>query len=357
MKNNDEHWMERCLQLALNGSEGAAPNPLVGAVIVHDGRIIGEGFHAQCGQAHAEVNAIASVNRKELLKDSCLYVNLEPCAHYGRTPPCAKLIIETGIPKVVVGMVDPFSEVDGAGIRMLRDAGIQVKTGVMEEQCRWINRRFITFHTKKRPYVTLKWAQSADGFMAPDLLTNSRDAIYISNDISVIRAHHLRATHQAILVGRRTADTDNPTLTTRLWYGQNPLRVVIDPEGKLLAHLNIFNREAKTLVAGFFDQYRRGEKAQYDFLPISDYETALQEILDYLYHEGIQSLLVEGGAEVLNNFLYEELWDEAFVEVGDRSFGSGVDAPHIEESFLADHDTFGGHRFNHYIYFDEDDNG
>ena len=141
MKNNDEHWMERCLQLALNGSEGAAPNPLVGAVIVHDGRIIGEGFHAQCGQAHAEVNAIASVNRKELLKDSCLYVNLEPCAHYGRTPPCAKLIIETGIPKVVVGMVDPFSEVDGAGIRMLRDAGIQVKTGVMEEQCRWINRR------------------------------------------------------------------------------------------------------------------------------------------------------------------------------------------------------------------------
>ena len=133
--------------------------------------------------------------------------------------------------------------------------------------------------------------------------------------------------------------------------------MVIDPEGKLLAHLNIFNREAKTLVAGFFDQYRRGEKAQYDFLPISDYETALQEILDYLYHEGIQSLLVEGGAEVLNNFLYEELWDEAFVEVGDRSFGSGVDAPHIEESFLADHDTFGGHRFNHYIYFDEDDNG
>lgn len=349
--------MERCLQLALNGSEGAAPNPLVGAVIVHDGRIIGEGFHAQCGQAHAEVNAIASVNRKELLKDSCLYVNLEPCAHYGRTPPCAKLIIETGIPKVVVGMVDPFSEVDGAGIRMLRDAGIQVKTGVMEEQCRWINRRFITFHTKKRPYVTLKWAQSADGFMAPDLLTNSRDAIYISNDISVIRAHHLRATHQAILVGRKTVDADNPTLTTRLWYGQNPLRVVIDPEGKLLAHLNIFNREAKTLVAGFFDQYRRGQQAQYDFLPITDYETALSEILDYLYHEGIQSLLVEGGAEVLNNFLYEELWDEAFVEVGDRSFDSGVDAPHIEESFLADHDTFGGHRFNHYIYFDEDDNG
>ena len=353
----DEKYMRRCIHLARNGLCNTAPNPMVGAVIVHNDRIIGEGYHVRCGQAHAEVNAIRSVKDPALLKESTIYVSLEPCAHYGRTPPCAKLIIETGIPKVVVGMVDPFSEVDGAGIRMLRDAGVKVKTGVMEEQCRWLNRRFITFHTKKRPYVTLKWAQSADGFMAPDLIVNAHSAIHISNDISVIRAHHLRATHQAILVGRKTVDADNPTLTTRLWSGQNPLRVVIDPEGKLLAHLNIFNHEAKTLVAGFFDQYRRGEKAQYDFLPISDYETALQEILDYLYHEGIQSLLVEGGAEVLNNFLYEELWDEAFVEVGDRSFGSGVDAPHIEESFLADHDTFGGHRFNHYIYFDEDDNG
>lgn len=327
---NHEKWMRRCLQLARCGEMGASPNPMVGAVIVHEGRIIGEGFHICCGKAHAEVNAVNSVSDADrpLLKDSTIYVSLEPCAHYGRTPPCAELIIRTGIPRVVVGCVDPFSKVAGRGINMLREAGVEVIVGVLEQECRALNRRFIVNHSQGRPFITLKWAVSADGFIGRwrtddeeaehpilDAETNvgavTSDAavpskspiscapVALSSAHSAIRVHHLRATHDAILVGHTTLLSDRPSLTTRHWHGPSPLRLVLGrmAEGELPVGYEAF----------------------------SDIDTLLVS----LSRRGVQSLLVEGGCETLQSFIDRGLWDEAWRELSPVVLGSGVPGPRM----------------------------
>ena len=263
----DKKYMHRCLQLALNGQQNAKPNPMVGAVIVHNGRIIGEGYHVRCGQGHAEVNAFASVKAENeaLLPESTIYVSLEPCSHYGKTPPCADLIINKGVRRVVVGCIDEFAEVQGRGIKKIREAGIEVEVGVLEEECKALNRRFFTFHREKRPYITLKWAQTANGF-----IDDHHKPLKISTEFTKMLSHKLRAEEDAILVGRITDEREHPQLNVREWYGQDPKRLVIDRTHPL----NI----------------------------------------DSLYAQNIQSLIVEGGAETLRTFLIQGLWDEIRVE-------------------------------------------
>lgn len=344
----DELWMRRCLQLARCGEQGAAPNPMVGAVIVRNGKIIGEGFHACCGKAHAEVNAIAAVSHPEWLHDSCLYVSLEPCAHYGRTPPCAKLIIEKGIPEVVVGMTDPFSKVNGAGIRMLREAGVKVRTGILEDECRDLNRKFIVCQTLQRPYVFLKWAQSADGFLAPSVQPDGK--IFVSTPHTQIGVHRLRTLNRAILVGRNTAMADNPSLTARKWYGDNPLRIVFDKHGVLPAHLRLFDGSAPTLVVGEDDNEERRRQCNYTFLRVDDGSDTLSQLLAYLKDHDIQSLLVEGGRQTLDAFLQSGLWDEAQVEIGKTIFHAGVQAPCLPQNAVLKVSQSFGHSFLHYSH-------
>lgn len=265
--NIDEKFMRRCIQLAKNGQQNAKPNPMVGAVIVHNGRIIGEGYHVRCGQAHAEVNAFASVKAEDeaLLPESTIYVSLEPCSHYGKTPPCADLIIKKGVRRVVVGCIDEFAEVQGRGIKKIREAGIEVEVGVLEEECKALNRRFFTFHREKRPYIILKWAQTANGF-----IDDHHKPVKISTDFTKMLSHKLRAEEDAILVGRITDEREHPQLNVREWCGPDPKRLVIDRTHPL----NI----------------------------------------DSLYAQNIQSLIVEGGAETLRTFLIQGLWDEIRVE-------------------------------------------
>ena len=279
----DEKYMRRCLQLAANGIQGARPNPMVGAVIVVNDRIIGEGYHVRCGEGHAEVNAFASVHPEDeaLLKDATIYVSLEPCSHYGKTPPCADLIIKKGVKHVVVGCVDPFAEVKGRGIRKLRDAGIEVEVGVLEKECEALNRRFFTFHRKHRPYIILKWAQTANGF-----IDDHFKPVQISNDFTKMLSHKLRAEEDAILVGRVTETRDHPQLTVREWSGPHPKRLVID-------RLHPLNLES-------------------------------------LYSHQIQSLIVEGGAKTLQSFLDKGLWDELRVETNlGMTVDDGTRAPLI----------------------------
>lgn len=306
----DELYMRRCIQLARLGEQGAAPNPMVGAVVVCDGRIIGEGYHRKCGGPHAEVNAIASVRDESMLHRSTIYVSLEPCAHYGKTPPCADLIISKGIPRVVVGCVDPFAKVNGLGIKKLRDAGIEVKVGVLDEECQRLNRRFITFHGLQRPWVTLKWAQSADGFI--DIHREaSQPAARLSTPVTSILVHRLRAHRQAILVGTNTALMDNPTLNTRLWPGANPLRLVIDRHHRLPDTLHLQDGSLPTHV--YTDE-------------------TLSEILADLYQQGIQSLMVEGGAKLLQSFINQGLWDEARVETSSVLLEAGIASPTLRDA-------------------------
>ena len=314
--------MQRCIQLARCGEAGAPPNPLVGAVLVCQGRIIGEGYHRRCGGPHAEVNAIRSVRDQSLLRQSTLYVSLEPCAHYGKTPPCADLIIEKGIPRVVVGCVDPFAKVCGMGLRKLREAGVAVVEGLLEEECRRLNRRFFTFHEKGRPWVTLKWAQSQDGFIDRPRWADEPPAQF-STPFTQALVHRLRARSQAILVGTRTALMDNPSLTNRLWPGGQPLRLVIDRQGVLPPTLRLFDDAAPTHV------YTTGD---------------LAEILSDLHRRGIQSLLVEGGARLLSSFLEEGLWDEARVETAPICLGRGVAAPSLPLSLMTKEEEVDGRK-------------
>ncbi len=306
----DEKYMARCLQLAENGRCTTSPNPMVGAVVVCDGRIIGEGYHVHCGQGHAEVNALRSVKERHLLPQSTLYVSLEPCSHYGKTPPCADLIIREGLKRVVVGCVDPFPQVSGRGIRKLQEAGIEVTVGVLEEECRRHIRRFITANTLGRPYVTLKWAQSEDGYL--DVRREGGKPVVLSSPLTQLLVHKLRAEHDAILVGTRTALLDNPSLTTRLWPGRNPLRVTIDRHGALPAGLRLFNDEAETVVYT---------------------SETLPELLADLCRRKVQSLMVEGGARLLQSFLDAGLWDEAIVEVAPMKLSDGVAAPFLPAAY------------------------
>lgn len=322
----DEKYIRRCIELASNGLCNAAPNPMVGAVIVHNGKIIGEGYHARCGEGHAEVNAIRSVKDESLLKDSTIYVSLEPCSHYGKTPPCADLIISKGIPRAVVGCIDPFSQVSGRGIQKLRDAGIDVTVGVLEEECENLIRRFVTFNTQKRPYITLKWAESADGFI--DANREEGSPVVLSTPITSMYVHKQRAEHKAILVGRRTALLDNPSLTTRNWYGANPLRLVTDRNLTLPSDLKLFDHSTPTIV---FTAEKKENEENLEYITIDFSADILPQILTVLYERKIQSLMVEGGTTLLQSFIDLGLWDEMFVEHSEKVLGEGVKSPVIHK--------------------------
>lgn len=320
----EEKYIRRCIELAKNGRGNASPNPMVGAVIVCDGKIIGEGYHAKCGQAHAEVNAIRSVKDESLLKRSTIYVSLEPCAHYGKTPPCADLIIEKQIPRIVIGCRDPFSKVAGRGIQKLRDAGRKVVVGVLEQECRDLIKHFITFNTLKRPYVILKWAESADGYIDIERTGGSPEAL--STPLTSMLVHKRRAEADAILVGRRTAELDNPSLTVRHWYGKNPVRVVLDRELTLSPDLHLFDGTVKTLV---FTAKEHPDREGVEYIRLDYSQEIIPQVLTALYQRGLQTLLVEGGSRVLQSFIDAALWDEMVVEASARSLHSGVKAPEI----------------------------
>jgi diaminohydroxyphosphoribosylaminopyrimidine deaminase/5-amino-6-(5-phosphoribosylamino)uracil reductase len=323
-----EKYMHRCIEIAALGAGNVSPNPMVGAVIVHDGQIIGEGYHRQYGQAHAEVNAIGQVfadfaGAEALLKKSTLYVSLEPCAHYGKTPPCADLIIKHRIPKVIVGCSDPFEQVDGRGIEKLKAAGIKVISGILEAECRWLNRRFFTRVQKQRPYVILKWAQTDDGFIAP----GDSSQFWITGNESRRLVHKWRGEEDAILVGRNTVAIDNPHLNTRLWPGKSPKRVVIDRKLELSSKLNIYDQRAETLV---FNELKTDIEGKIKYIALEDFERFVpQYILFQLYLQDIQSVIIEGGAHTLNSFIEEDLWDEARILTGNAVLGEGIVAPRI----------------------------
>jgi diaminohydroxyphosphoribosylaminopyrimidine deaminase/5-amino-6-(5-phosphoribosylamino)uracil reductase len=322
----EEKYMARCIELARGGEGNTAPNPMVGAVIVHKGKIIGEGFHRKCGEAHAEVNAVASVWDEALLRDSTIYVSLEPCSHYGKTPPCAELIIRKGIPRVVVGTLDPFPEVSGRGVRMLREAGIEVVTGVLEEEARALNPAFMTFQIRKRPYVYLKWAQSADGFMDIRREDASVPSVLLSSAETLRRVHRLRSEVEAIMVGTRTALLDNPSLTVRHWAGRSPVRVVLDRTLKLPVGSHLLDGAVPTLV---FTAVEVESRPNVEYVQIDFGQEVLSQVLQYLYGQNLNSLMVEGGAELLESFLDAGLWDEAWVETAPVVLGAGVKAPAV----------------------------
>ncbi|MBQ8770690.1 MAG: bifunctional diaminohydroxyphosphoribosylaminopyrimidine deaminase/5-amino-6-(5-phosphoribosylamino)uracil reductase RibD [Bacteroides sp.] len=325
----DEKYIARCIQLAKNGLCNAAPNPMVGAVIVHNDTIIGEGYHIRCGEAHAEVNAVRSVKDKSLLKESTIYVSLEPCSHHGKTPPCADLIINKGIPRVVVGCQDPFSLVAGRGIAKLREAGIEVKVGVLEEECRQLIRRFVTFNTLRRPFITLKWAESADGFI--DLHRTEGHPYIFSSPLSSMLVHKRRAEHSAILVGRRTALLDNPSLTTRNWFGKNPVRMVIDKDLALPKHLALFDGSVRTLV--FTQREDTSNRPNVEHIRLDFKIDILPQIMEVLYKEKLQSLMVEGGSILLQSFIDAGCWDEAYIEQSDAHLKDGVKAPSFSPEY------------------------
>lgn len=321
--------MRRCLQLASLGCGHVSPNPMVGAVVVHEGRIIGEGYHRCCGQPHAEVNAVASVADESLLSRSTLYVSLEPCSHYGKTPPCAELIVAKRIPRVVVGCLDPFPAVSGRGIARLREAGIEVVTGVLDEECRELNRTFITFQTCHRPFVTLKWAQSSDGYI-DRVREPGEPAARISDDVSAVWVHRLRAEADAILVGTRTAIADNPSLTARLWPGRSPLRIVLDEHARVPADVRLFTDGHPTLVVTGPDTDYPALPPSVELVRLPFGETLIPELLGELYHRRLQHLVVEGGAALLQSFIDSGLWDEVRVETGPTVLGQGVAAPVLD---------------------------
>ena len=321
----DEKYMRRALQLARLGAGHTSPNPMVGAVIVGpDGSIIGEGWHRQCGQAHAEVNAVASVADGNLLENSTLYVTLEPCSHYGKTPPCARLLIERHIPRVVVGCLDPFVKVSGRGVAMLREAGIEVVTGVLEQECRDLNRRFMTAHTTGRPWVQLKWAQTADGYIAlpPEAGENP---LHMSTPLTMKLMHRQRSLCDAIVVGANTANIDNPSLTTRYWPGKSPLRVVLSRELSLSGNLNLLTDGHPAIV---YNSVKNETCGVVEYVKI-DTENP-QSWLEDLYRRGVTSVMVEGGAVVLQGLIDAAAWDEARIEISPRQVGQGVKAPIID---------------------------
>ena len=319
--------MRRCLELASKGLENVSPNPMVGSVIVYENKIIGEGYHMEYGKEHAEVNAIASVKDKSLLKDSTLYVNLEPCAHFGKTPPCSNLIIENKIPKVVIGCVDTFSDVNGKGIIKMEKSGIEVNIGVLEKESQELNKRFFTFHEKKRPYIILKWAESKDGFIAPKDQTTP---FWMTSYDSKKLVHQFRAEEDAILVGRVTAEKDNPSLTVREIEGKNPTRVVIDKEMKLSKKLRLFNNEAKTII--FNTQKTKIINSNYYIKIVL--KDLINNILRELYKQNIQSLIIEGGAKTLQSFIDKNQWDEARIFTANVTLVEGVKSPNIEGEII-----------------------
>ena len=324
--------MNRCIELAKNGLGNTYPNPLVGSVIVHHGKIIGEGWHQEAGKPHAEVNAIQSVADKNLLKEATLYVNLEPCSHFGKTPPCSNLIIKMGIPKVVIGCKDPNPKVAGKGIQKLKEAGCEVIENVLQTECEYLNKRFFTFQQKKRPYILLKWAETKDGFIAPKSKTK-REPVWITNDYSRQLVHKMRSEEQSILVGTTTVLKDNPNLTTRDWNGNSPIRIVLDKELKIPNDFAVYNGSVKTII---FSETKKQSSNQILYEAIDFSKSLASQICDALYSLEIQSIIVEGGAKTLQTFITENLWDEAFIFKGPHSFIEGTKAPLISARVLSE---------------------
>ncbi|GHN00751.1 riboflavin biosynthesis protein RibD [Cytophagales bacterium WSM2-2] len=318
----DELFMQRAFELALLGAGQVSPNPRVGCVVVHDNKIIGEGWHKKYGEPHAEVNAIASVLDKSILKESTIYVNLEPCSHFGKTPPCSDLLIKHGVKKVMISNVDTNPLVEGKGVKKMKDAGIEVITGILEKEGRELNKRFFTFIEKQRPYVILKWAQTADGFIAQ----KNFESKWISNELSRHLVHRWRSEEDAVLVGTRTASHDNPSLTVREWSGRNPVRIVIDRFLRLNEHLNLFDRKAKTIC---YNVLKHEEHNNLVFIRLNE-NSFVNELVHNLVKQKIQSVIIEGGAQTLGLFMEAKLWDEARVFTSSRSFGEGIAAPILE---------------------------
>ena len=327
--NNDLKFMQRCLELALKAEGMTYPNPMVGAVIVHEGEIIGEGYHMKAGGPHAEVMAIGSVNNKELLVSSTIYVNLEPCSHFGKTPPCADLIISHKIPVVVVGTMDTSDKVSGQGLSKLREAGCKVITGVAEDQCRMINKRFFTFHEKRRPYIILKWAQSSDGFIDIKREKEKQSGPgWITGKPERILVHKWRTEEQAILVGAETVRIDNPLLNVREWKGNNPVRLILSGSGIIPEELAMNKLIGSQVIFSFYPEKINLPGSV--VVKLNNHESSAAQILDYLFRWGIQSLFIEGGTRVLNHFISLGLWDEARIFYGDQIYKDGVKAPEID---------------------------
>ena len=321
-----EKYLSRCIQLAKNGLGSTYPNPLVGSVIVHNDKIIGEGWHRKAGEPHAEVHAINSVKDQSLLKESTIYVSLEPCSHFGKTPPCCDLIIAHKIPKVVVGTIDPFSKVAGSGIQRLRDNGCEVTVGVLEKECLELNKRFFTFHNKKRPYIILKWAESRDGFIAP-LSKDTKAPIWISNEYSRQLVHQWRAEEQAILVGTQTVLDDNPKLDVRDWIGKNPTRIVLDRHVKIDSNYFVNDGKTKTMVITEQENLIESENVRAEIITFDNQLS--QKIVDLVYRLGLQSIIIEGGKQTLQTFIDDRLWDEARVFVSHTILEKGITAPQL----------------------------
>jgi diaminohydroxyphosphoribosylaminopyrimidine deaminase/5-amino-6-(5-phosphoribosylamino)uracil reductase len=338
-----EIYMRRCLQLASLGTGYVAPNPLVGCVIVLNDLVIGEGYHEKFGGPHAEVNAFNEVKEKEMLSDSTIYVSLEPCAHTGKTPPCVDLIISNRVKRVVIGCRDSNSLVNGKGIERLKRAGIEVIEGVLEEECRQLNKRFFTFHERQRPYVVLKWAQTIDGYIDRVRNEEKRGVNWVSSEITKTLVHKWRSEEQSILVGRNTIINDNPSLTVREYKGPNPTRIVIDSQLQISQDVNIYSGEAPTIV---FNRIKNETKENVEWIKIS--ETTTSSILEELYRRNILSVFVEGGSRTLQYFIIDNVWDEARVIVGNTKFNEGVRAPIINK-IPSDSFMFGEDKV--YVYF------
>lgn len=329
-----EKYLKRCIQLAKNGLGTTYPNPLVGSVIVYENQIIGEGWHRKSGEPHAEVNAINSVKDKTLLSKATIYVSLEPCSHFGKTPPCSDLIIHYNIPNVVIGTVDPNEKVAGKGIQKLLIAGIHVTIGILENECNALNKRFFTFHQKKRPFIILKWAESADGFIAP-AFKNEQKPVWITNQYSRQLVHKWRSEEQAILVGTQTVLDDNPSLNVRDWHGTHPVKIILDRQNRLPEDASVFNSTEKTIV---FSESERAFSNGNCHSEILDFSGNLaQEICDSLFQHNIQSVIIEGGVRTLQTFIDANLWDEALVFKGENSFTEGIKAPEFSGNLIREY--------------------
>jgi diaminohydroxyphosphoribosylaminopyrimidine deaminase/5-amino-6-(5-phosphoribosylamino)uracil reductase len=321
-----EKYLSRCIQLAQNGLGTTYPNPMVGSVIVYEDQIIGEGWHKKAGEPHAEVNAVNSVKDKSLLQKATIYVSLEPCSHFGKTPPCCDLIIRNKIPNVVIGTVDPNEKVAGNGIKKLIEAGINVTVGILESECNALNKRFFTFHQKRRPYVILKWAESQDGFIAPNE-RNEKKPVWITNQYSRQLVHKWRSEEQAILVGTQTAIDDNPKLDVRDWTGNSPVRIVLDRNNRIPKESHLLDNQAKTIV--FCQTNTHANQENLIFERIDFEQNIALQIVEVLYKHQIQSVIIEGGNQTLQTFIDENLWDEARIFKGQSIFKNGTKAPTI----------------------------
>ncbi|MGA9639487.1 bifunctional diaminohydroxyphosphoribosylaminopyrimidine deaminase/5-amino-6-(5-phosphoribosylamino)uracil reductase RibD [Flavobacterium sp.] len=333
--NTNEKYIQRCIDLAKNGLGTTYPNPMVGSVIVYNGKIIGEGWHKKAGEGHAEVNAVNSVNDKSLLSKATIYVSLEPCSHYGKTPPCCDLIIQNKIPNVVIGTIDPNNKVAGKGIQRLIDAGTNVTVGVLEAECNELNKRFFTFHQKKRPYIILKWAETQDGFIAPILRQaqddiKERKPVWITSKYSRQLVHKWRSEEQAILVGTQTVIDDNPKLDVRDWTGKSPIRIVLDKNNRIPKNSNIFKNQIKTIIICESNTEKNSENCIFESIDFG--KEISSQISKLLYKHEIQSVIIEGGRQTLQTFIDNKLWDEALVFTGKSIFKQGTQAPILKHS-------------------------